>query len=351
MALETVTCIKVPLKDAEVVKHFLIDSDIIDRNFRFRKDSVGISFPVVSSLAAAKVKKKFPSVAIIDVKKNDLEKSSKKGTLKDAVSGDLSKSELECLRRAYDVVGSIAILEIPPELESKQDILADTILRMHKNIRTVLKKSGAHGGEFRTRPLSFLAGVDTKETVHVESSVRLKLDVEKVYYSVRMGTERLRIAKLVKQGESVLAMFSGCGPYPLVLAKKSKAKHITGIELNPVGHRYALENLKLNKVKNVDFLEGDVLDVVKRLHMKFDRIVMPLPKSAEDFLDAALSVSKRGTVVHFYDFLREDEFDKAIGKIDSACKRNSVSYRVLRTVKCGQHAPRTFRICVDFVLV
>jgi tRNA (guanine37-N1)-methyltransferase len=83
-------------------------------------------------------------------------------------------------------------------------------------------------------------------------------------------------------------------------------------------------------------------------HPKFDRILMPLPKSAEDFLDSALMVSKKGTIIHFYDFLNESDFYMAEDKIEKACKVAGVGYKIMDLVKCGQHAPHVFRICVDF---
>jgi len=44
-------------------------------------------------------------------------------------------------------------------------------------------------------------------------------------------------------------MFAGVGIYCLILAKN--AKQVYGIEVNPVAHKYALENLKLNKIGNI----------------------------------------------------------------------------------------------------
>ncbi|MBU4493027.1 MAG: class I SAM-dependent methyltransferase family protein, partial [Nanoarchaeota archaeon] len=77
-------------------------------------------------------------------------------------------------------------------------------------------------------------------------------------------------------------------------------------------------------------------------------IIMPLPKSAGDFLDLALNSIKPNGIIHFYDFLKEDEFEKAKEKIRKACKRAKKKCKILRIVKCGQHAPHVFRICVDF---
>jgi tRNA G37 N-methylase Trm5 len=78
---------------------------------------------------------------------------------------------------------------------------------------------------------------------------------------------------------------------------------------------------------------------------------MPLPKSAEDFLDNVLHLAKDGTIIHFYDFLNEQLGEipgKAVEKIDAACRRNKFSYEILTHVKCGDHAPHTYRVCVDF---
>ena len=135
----------------------------------------------------------------------------------------------------------------------------------------------------------------------------------------------------------------------MVIGRNSKAKVVYGIEINPDAHRLAEESVKLNKLESkIKLFNGDVKKVIPKLNKKFDRIVMPLPKSAEDFLDDALVCSKKNTMVHFYDFLDEKEFDKAHDKINKACKRNKRKFKILRTVKCGQFSPGVFRICVDF---
>jgi len=269
--------------------------------------------------------------------------------LREALKGKLTKKELETLKTAFDTVGSIAILEIEDSLEKKEKIISETLLNLHKQIETVVKKVGKHEGELRLQKMKVLAGKKTKETIHKESGTRLKLNIEKVYFSVRLGTERLRIAKQVKKGENILVMFSGCAPYPVVLSKNTKANMIYGVELNKEGYEYGLENLKLNKTKNVTLFNGDVREVVPKLGKKFDRVLMPLPKSAEDFLDIALGAVKNKGIVHFYDFLHEDDIPKiAMSKIRKAVKKAGLRYRTISWNKCGSHAPRTFRICVDF---
>jgi tRNA (guanine37-N1)-methyltransferase len=224
-------------------------------------------------------------------------------------------------------------------------------MKLNKNVTTVVKKKGIHSGEFRLQETEHIAGKKTKLATHKENNARIKVNVDKTYFSIRLSTERKRIAELVKPGENILVMFSGCAPYPIVLAKNTEAAKIIGIEINPDAHKLGLENIKLNKVKNVMLINGDVKKEIPKLSEKFDRILMPLPKTADEFLKEALSVSKKGTIIHFYDFLKETEFDLAYKKIDKACKEMKLKYKISETVRCGQHAPRVYRICVDFKIL
>lgn len=272
-------------------------------------------------------------------------------TLKKALSKKLSKKQLALVPASFDVVGDIAIIEVPSELASKEKLLGETLLALHKTIKVVCKKVGIHAGEFRRQKLRIMAGERRKETLYKENNVRLKLNPEKVYFSVRLSGERKRIAAQVKSGESVLVMFGGVAPYAAVISKNASPKEVYSIEKNLAAHEYAVENIKMNKLTDVHLYHGDVRRIIPKLRKKFDRIIMPLPKSAGSFLDVALFVARKNTTIHFYDFLHIDEFHKAKEKIHLACLVAKKKCRILRTIKCGQHAPRVFRICVDFKVV
>ncbi len=268
--------------------------------------------------------------------------------LRQALREKLNKKELESLRSGFDVVGDIAIIEVPEELKKKEKIIASTVLELLKNVKTVLKKSGHRYGKYRRQKLVFLAGENKKVTIHKESNSRLKLNVETCYFSLRMGAERLRITKLVKPNERIMVMFSGIAPYPIVMARNTKLKEIIGVELNPEAHRYALENLKLNKVQDkIKLYQGDVEKIVPELG-KFDRILMPAPQNADLFLSTALKASKKNTTIHFYCFSTIEELKNFKDKIKTACKKVKRPCRILRAVKAGQHKPRSFRWCIDF---
>ena len=263
--------------------------------------------------------------------------------LKEVLKNKLSPEELDSLKTAFDVVGDIAILEVSDELVSKEKVIASSLLNLNKSIKVVVKKVGGHEGVFRLQEYKVLAGEDRLETVHKENDVRLKLDISKVYFSVRLSTERLRVASSCLKNERVLVMFSGCAPYPLVISKNSKVSSIIGVEINPDAHKYGLKNVRLNKVNNVKLYCGDVKDIVSSLG-KFDRVIMPWPKGGDAYLSLVKGIVKVGGYVHFYDFVGEDEFSLVEEKVSKVFPK----YKKLRFVKCGQLAPRAYRVCLDF---
>ena len=106
---------------------------------------------------------------------------------------------------------------------------------------------------------------------------------------------------------------------------------------------------KKNKMENkVKLFLGDVRKIMPNINKKFERILMPLPKGGEDFLVLALKYTKNKGIIHFYDFMHEDEFYKAEEKVKYACKKSGKKYKILGTVKCGQYSPGFYRVCIDF---
>jgi len=175
------------------------------------------------------------------------------------------------------------------------------------------------------------------------------MNIEETYFSARLGNERLRIAKLVKPNEEILVMFSGCAPYPLVLARHTEASKIVGIELNFQAHTFAIMNRDMSKefYTRVPLINGDVRVEVPRLKEKFDRVLMPLPKTSEEFLDVALPVVKSGGIIHLYSFLNEKDIVNEGQNILDLCEEMGFEVELINTVKCGQHAPYVFRVCYD----
>ncbi len=207
-----------------------------------------------------------------------------------------------------------------PTASYQKKNIGEALLQLHPNIKTVCMKASVHKGVFRVMQVKIIAGKKQLTTIHKESRVKLKVHVGRVYFSPRLSTERERIARLAKPGEVIAGFFAGVGPFPLAIAKKKKCK-VYAIELNPIGIKMIKENIKLNLLKGeVIPILGDVRKVAKKME-KCDRVLMPLPKGSEDFLDCAFEVAKPHAIVHFYQFAPDlDLFSDAVKKIKAAAQ-------------------------------
>ena len=330
-------------RDAKQIQKDLMNHELFNKSFKSKKEG--------EYLYSALTKKQIIEGVEFEERESDfLPKSNQPISLREALQDILTSEELALLKSAYDVVGTIGIVEIDEEIRHKELLIGETLLSINSLLQTVLRKDGSHSGEFRTQKMKLLAGVDTRETIHKENGARITINVESVYYSPRLSNERIRIAKLVKPGERILHMFSGCAPCECVIGKNAQPKEQIGIELNPSGYDYGLQNITLNKLKNVTLYNADAKVKTPQLG-SFDRITMNLPKSAYEFLDEAISASHDGTILHYYDFLHEDEFDIAKQRVIDACKKQSKSCEIVGVYTCGAQGVRTYRICVDVKII
>ena len=405
-------------------------------------------------------------------------------SIKDKLKEIIPEEKQPYIKRAFEIVGDIAITEIPQELNEYQKEIGEAILNTNPAIKTVLKKNDIHKGKFRTQELTYIAGENKKETIYKENNVKILLNPENTYFSPRLSTEREIISKKIEENESICVMFSGVGPYSYVIAKKQpNIKNITSIELNPNGHYYAVKNKETNKnilknsqlyktlkefykLNNIPFHDKQLLKNITELKLQFynedmkkfkpklpqeikgldkkkeilnlnniinkqpskicediknnykkvyididsikereifipylilfshthnfyftfnektficknyeeknvllkvlennkikqiedtiyfDRIIMPLPRDAHNFLDEALSLSKKNTTIHMYDFIHESEYPQETeNKILEAGKKNNRLIEIIETRKVGQYSPGKYRVCCDFKIL
>ena len=299
----------------------------------------------------------------IDIKyffsKKELPKRKEKKKFKDVVCEFLTEDEVEKLKTSYDIVGDLAIIEIDEDLRKKEKKIAQALLETNNLIKGVFRKDGAHHGKFRTQKMKFLAGENRLETLHKENRIKLKLNIQEVYFSARQSTERKRISQKVRDGEKVLVLFSGCAPFPCTIAKNSNPIIVCGVEMNPIGHQFGQENIKLNKLNNVFLSNNDARDFEKinndfkdleHYTKRFDRIIMPHPSDSENFLEHALKFAQKNTYFHFYTFSDEDKIKEKEKEIIEICNSKNFNVKIIETVLCGQHSPAHYRICVDFMI-
>ncbi|MEM2977802.1 MAG: class I SAM-dependent methyltransferase family protein [Candidatus Hadarchaeales archaeon] len=275
------------------------------------------------------------------------------GGLRRELEGILTEEELAKLR-AFDLVGDIGVLRLPPELLPKKREIGEALLRVHRHLRTVLLQVSPVKGEFRTRRLEVVAGEPRTATLHRESGCMFKVDLDKVYFSPRLAYERMRIAKQVREGEEVTNLFAGVGCYSIVIARHSGASRVYSVDKNPEAFRLMCENIRLNRVgeRVIPFL-GDAREVVSsQLRRRADRVLMPLPEAARQFVGTALEALKEeGGIVHFYDVGEEpDPFSPSISFLKREVERQGWKLEVLDKRLIRSYGVRLYHLVLDLLL-
>jgi len=277
-----------------------------------------------------------------------------KGNLKALLSDTLTPEELKFLYRSYDIVGDIAIIQVPNPLKQHTKAIAKTVMQINKSVKTVLHQVTPVSGDLRLRKLEWIVGDRKTETLHKEYGCFFRIDLAKCYFSPRLSFERMRTAQLVQAGEVVINMFAGVGCYSIIIAKHSKAEKVYSIDINPAAVEYIEENSRLNKVEDrVVPLEGDAKAVVnEKFQNTADRVLMPLPEKAYEYLDCAVFALKpMGGCVHYYDFehatKNENPVEKVKVKLSEKLQILNVDFetsssRVVRTT-----GPRWYQVVVD----
>ena len=228
--------------------------------------------------------------------------------LKKTLESILTSKESDDLISAFDQIGDIIIVRIPDSLLSKKELIGETLLEQVKSAKSVFYQSSSVEGKFRTRDLEVLAGDNKTETEYKEYGCRFIVDVEKVFFSPRLSSERIRIAELVNHGETVTNMFAGIGMFSIIAAKKKKCT-VYNIDINPDATRLCEKNIEINKlVGNIISIHGDATEVIRnQLENKSDRTLMLLPEKSDEFLDSAILATKSNGVIHYYSHIHADK--------------------------------------------
>ena len=266
----------------------------------------------------------------------------------------LSSEDAGKIYNSYDVVGDIAIIKVPDGNIENAEKAAKAIMSIYKNVKTVFVQASPITGDYRVRQLRHLAGENKTSTIHKESGCSFKVDVERCYFSPRLSHERSRISAIVKSGEVVVNMFAGVGCFSILIAKKVSDAKVYSIDVNPTAIQYMQENVKLNRVyKKVIPLLGDSKEIVTaQLQGVADRVLMPLPEKALEYLPYALMALKSsGGWVHYYDFehatKNENPLEKTKQKVSERLDGLGVNYDISLSRIIRSTGPNWYQTVLD----
>ncbi len=236
----------------------------------------------------------------------------------------------------YKKIGDILILD---NSYSEEDF--ESLSKKH-SVKTIMKIDHIQGTK-REPVYKILYGSET-ETINKENGCLFKLDLSKVMWSKGNNNERLRIAKLVGDGETVIDMFAGIGYFSIPIGVHSKAKQVYAIEINPNSHHYLCENIKLNKLNNITPILGDCMIETPKLNA--DRIVMGYVKTTHHYLKVAIDSLNHGGVIHYHETVPEKLMNtRPVERIIAQAGDRDVE--VLKINKIKKYAPGVEHVVVD----
>lgn len=281
-------------------------------------------------------------------------------------------NKLKSKVHGYDIIGNLAIVKFDRlERKNGKKKFAEKLIGSHNQIKTVLEKVSKFSGRLRTNKTKFVAGENTKEAIYRENGCEFRFNVDTCYFSPRISSERKEIADMCKKGEKILVLFGGVAPFAVVIAKNSKVEKVVSVELNKECSKYALENVKRNKlVGRVEIVQGDVKKVLPKMKENakkssifgasktksfegFDRIVMARPNLKDDFLNVAFKKIKKGGMIYYYGFYDETEMIAHVLEdlIEKRAKESGKKIKIMKIKKAGDIGIRKYRYRADIKIL
>jgi len=351
--LREATGLKVPKASVEKALTLLMQRGLLSAELKMRPENGYIHIPLSREPFAWElemIRNKVPEMVLCD--SEFPERQDKITRFVDFLSDELPPHLLASLPHAIDFVGDIAVVEIPPELESHKLVIGAAILKAHKRTKTVLSKSSPVNGVYRLRTFETIGGEARTQTVHKEYGCIYHVDLAKAYFSSRLSHEHLRVASLVNENETVVDMFAGIGPFSILTAKKHSNVRVYAVDMNPDAFELLRKNVLVNRVMGkVTPIVGDIRNVVnERLAGVADRVIMNLPERAIEYVDVACKALKpEGGVIHYYQFVDTPEpLDTAKNRFVEALKQtNRQLIRVAEARIVRGIAPFKYQVAVD----
>lgn len=328
-------CVRVRKGEGESLRKKLLEDGLLDQSLYVEKDAEHLFLPVLSAPDGLTVEER-------EFKEREREERDYKAL------ANVPEELKPLLPTAFDTLGDIAIIRLPEELLPFAQEVGQALMSAFPRLRAVFMDHGV-AGELRVRDLEVIAGEDRSETVHVEYGLRFKVDPRKAYFNARLANERKRIASLVTDGEVVVDMFSGVGPFAIMIAKIARPALVYAIDLNPEAVEMMQENVELNKVDRVVPIEGDARQLIFDIPCA-DRLIMNLPHSAIDFFADALTRLNLGGVMHLYHICERDAFPAVLDTLVAQARGMGVELQVLRSEELKTYSPSASVFSADLML-
>jgi tRNA (guanine37-N1)-methyltransferase len=323
--------VRVHRSEAEATRRRLLELGVLRTDLAVAKAEEEVIFPVADSCGP-----RLPTVSF-DFESQDVRASGYQDLLSDEARA--------VAPRAFDTIGDIVIVKVPPEASAHREAIGNALLTFH-GARAVFHDEGVKD-PFRVRHLVRIAGSGGSLTRLAENGVRLWVDPAQAYFSPRLATERERVAALVRPGEHVVDLFGGVAPFGVQAAIKGAV--VDSIDLNPAAVELAKRNVAENRVaSNLRLHLGDARAVAQTLPAA-DRVFMNLPHAAKDFLDVAARLAKPGATIHYHEILAPSQVASRSHGLSQELARHGWKGEVALTRVVRNYSPQEAHVAFDVV--
>ncbi|MHA1911398.1 MAG: class I SAM-dependent methyltransferase [Candidatus Kariarchaeaceae archaeon] len=337
---------------AEKLRKYLISNNLFNSKYKAKKMDKLVFFPLTGDNDEVEsLLKAFDSEIVL--KKISFEPNKKRLSLAEILSLKIPVNLTDYIPGSYDLIGDIIVVDLNQNIEDFEEEIGKALMEVNPSVKSVFRKTGGVGGEYRIREIKNIAGTDESFTIHKEMGIKIAVDIRKAYFSPRLSTEHQRVLSQVKENETIIDMFAGVGPFSLIIAKNLIGS-IYCNDLNPYAIDYLNKSIQLNKLKGniipCNFSAEKLPEKITELTpAKIDRIIMNLPGTAKSYLTSAAQLSSKGTIIHFYCFSGGEDPEKGALDILYSSWPENRKIKILEVKKVRVSAPREYAMVIDFV--
>jgi tRNA wybutosine-synthesizing protein 2 len=244
----------------------------------------------------------------------------------------------------WEILGDVMVVSLDDgHSADEKRLIGETIVRLHPKAETVINRTSIDD-EIRTPAAEVIAGSRT-ETIYVENGCSYKINPTRVMFSFGNKEERKRMGRISTPLETVVDMFSCVGQFTIPLAKHSQPEKVIAIEKNPVAFEYLKDNVRLNKLRNVEPLLGDCREVCPE--GVSDRVLMGYLFETNLFLPTAIKALKDSGTIHYHFNCTESKLEKEKEKVLQIAMEHAKKISVLETIRVKSYAPKMYHWVLD----
>ena len=267
--------------------------------------------------------------------------------IKKSLSNDVPLGLISKIPDKWKKTGEVLIIRLATDLNKYRQQMGEKYAKVLR-CKTVLNDIGGISGTYRKPKVEVIYGSNNTETVHKENGIRYKLDPQKIMFSSGNMDERIRMANISNENETVVDLFAGIGYFALPIAVYCKPRKIFACEINPIAYDYLRQNIVLNDVTSaIEPLLGDNRTTAPKNIA--DRVIMGYIDDAHRFLPVAINCLRNNNgIIHYHDVCPNDSLpDRPLKKAEKVAMKYNRVVQVLKYRKIKSYAPNVSHVVFD----